>query len=158
MHRRRLLLSALALPFAALAARAGYEVELSDAEWRARLSPARYAILRQGATERAFSNSLKGESSDLLAEARKGTYACAGCDNPVYASQAKFDSGTGWPSFWDALPGRVGTRPDPGILGDRTEVHCARCGGHFGHVFDDGPQPTGKRHCLNALALTFRPA
>jgi peptide-methionine (R)-S-oxide reductase len=158
MFRRHLLLSALALPFAARMARAGYEVELSDAEWRARLSPARYAILRQAATERAFSNSLKGERSDLLTEARTGIYHCAGCENPVYASKTKFDSGTGWPSFWDALPRGIGTRPDPGLLGDRTEVHCRRCGGHLGHVFDDGPAPTGKRHCINALALTFRPA
>jgi peptide-methionine (R)-S-oxide reductase len=158
MFRRSLLLSVMSLPFVSRAAQAGFEVELSDAEWRARLSPARYAILRQEATERAFSNSLKGESSDLLAEARTGTYHCAGCDKAVYASKTKFDSGTGWPSFWDALPGGIGTRPDPGLLGDRTEVHCARCGGHLGHVFDDGPQPTGKRHCINALALTFSPA
>ncbi len=159
MRRRHLLLSALGFSLVPYGrARAGYDVEMSEEEWRARLSPARYAVLRQGATERAFTNSLKGESSPLLKEARKGTYLCAGCDNPVYASETKFDSGTGWPSFWDALPGRVGTRPDPGILGDRTELHCNRCGGHLGHVFDDGPAPTGKRHCINGLALNFAPA
>lgn len=135
-----------------------FKVSLPEAEWRKRLSPARFAILRQGATERAFTNSLKGESSDLLAEKRAGLYLCAGCALPVYSSEAKFDSGTGWPSFFAALPSAVGTRPDPGLLGDRTEVHCARCGGHLGHVFDDGPAPTGKRHCINALALTFDPA
>jgi peptide-methionine (R)-S-oxide reductase len=155
MLRRSLILSALAFP---LAARAEFEVVLGDDEWRARLSPARYAVLRQGATERAFTGSLKGERSDLLKEARNGTYHCAGCANPVYPSRTKFDSGTGWPSFWDPVPGGVATRPDPGLLGNRTEVHCARCGGHLGHVFDDGPAPTGKRHCINALALTFAPA
>lgn len=154
--RRSLIATALAV----LAARpaAAFQVDLTDAEWRARLTPAQFAILRQQATERAFSNSLKGESSPLLKESRAGTYHCAGCASPVYPSRTKFDSGTGWPSFWDALPGRVGTRPDPGIFGDRTEVHCARCGGHLGHVFDDGPAPTGKRHCINGLALAFSPA
>jgi peptide-methionine (R)-S-oxide reductase len=155
--RRHLLAAALAV--LAVPPRAfAFEVALSDREWRARLTPAQFAILRHGATERAFSNSLKGERSPLLAETRRGTYHCAGCGNPVYPSSTKFDSGTGWPSFWDALPGRTGTRPDPGILGNRTEVHCARCGGHLGHVFGDGPPPTGKRHCLNGLALAFRPA
>jgi peptide-methionine (R)-S-oxide reductase len=157
MHRRRLLavaLAAMALPRAARA----FEVRLSEAEWRRRLSPARYAVLRQEATERAFSNSLMGERSPLLNEARRGTYACAGCGNAVYSSAAKYDSGTGWPSFFAALPGAVGTRPDPGLLGNRTEVHCARCGGHLGHVFGDGPPPTGQRHCINGLALTFAPA
>jgi peptide-methionine (R)-S-oxide reductase len=157
--RRHFLVSSLAVSaLVPAAARAGFEVDLSEAEWRKRLSPARFAVLREEATERAFSNSLMGERSPLLKEARKGNYLCAGCGNPVYASATKFDSGTGWPSFWDALPGGIGTRPDPGLLGNRTEVHCRRCGGHLGHVFDDGPAPTGKRHCINGLAMTFSPA
>jgi peptide-methionine (R)-S-oxide reductase len=161
MPRRRqvltLLLSVTALaPFRR--ADAAFAITMTDDEWRARLTPAQFAILREEATERAFSNSLKGESSPLLKEARKGTYLCAGCDNPVYPSSTKFDSGTGWPSFWDALPGAVGTKEDNSLFATRTEVHCARCGGHLGHVFDDGPAPTGKRHCLNGLALAFTAA
>lgn len=155
--RRRFLAATLAV-IAARPATAAFEVDLTPDEWRARLTPAQFAILREEATERAFTNSLKGESSPLLKESRAGTYRCAGCANPVYPSKTKFDSGTGWPSFWDALPGRIGTKDDPGLFGSRTEVHCARCGGHLGHVFDDGPAPTGKRHCINALALTFTPA
>ncbi|MGQ0565738.1 MAG: peptide-methionine (R)-S-oxide reductase MsrB [Gemmobacter sp.] len=153
-------LSAFALPSLGLARRglAAFPVTLSADEWGARLTPAQFAILREEATERAFSNSLMGESSPLLRESRKGTYRCGGCDAPVYPSSTKYDSGTGWPSFWDALPGAIGTRDDPGAFGSRTEVHCATCGGHLGHVFDDGPDPTGKRHCLNGLALTFTPA
>lgn len=157
MPTRRSLIAGFLATLAARPAPA-FEVALTEAEWRARLSPARFAILRQGATERPFSNSLMGEASPLLKESRRGTYRCAGCTNPVYPSATKFDSGTGWPSFWDALPGRIGTKPDPGLFGTRTEVHCARCGGHLGHVFGDGPAPTGKRHCLNGLALTFTPA
>jgi len=156
-HLMTLLVAATALaPFRR--AEAAFAVTLTKDEWRARLTPAQFAVLREEETERAFSNSLMGESSPLLNEARAGTYLCAGCDNPVYSSQTKFDSGTGWPSFWDALPGAVGTKPDPGLFGTRTEVHCARCGGHLGHIFDDGPAPTGKRHCLNGLAMTFSPA
>ena len=139
-------------------AEAAFAVTLTPAEWRARLTPAQFAVLREAETERAFSNSLMGESSPLLKEARKGTYHCAGCASPVYPSNTKFDSGTGWPSVWDALPGAIGTKADNTLFSTRTEVHCWRCGGHLGHVFDDGPAPTGKRHCLNGLAMTFTPA
>jgi len=135
-----------------------FEITLTEAEWRKRLTPAQFAILRKEDTEKPYSNSLLGESSPLLAENRDGTFHCAACDLPVYPSATKYKSGTGWPSFWDALPGAVGTKKDRRLFTTRTEVHCRRCGGHFGHIFDDGPQPTGKRHCLNGLALSFRPA
>lgn len=137
---------------------AGFEVSRSKAEWRAFLTPAQYAILREEATERPFSNSLLGESSALLGESRAGTYHCAGCDLAVYPANTKFKSGTGWPSFWAPVAGNIGTRKDRKFLRVRTEVHCRRCGGHLGHIFDDGPQPTGKRHCLNGLAMSFQPA
>ena len=97
-------------------------------------------------------------SSPLLHETRKGNFSCAGCDLPLYSSETKFDSGTGWPSFWEALPNAVGLKVDNSLFMARTEVHCRRCGGHLGHVFDDGPPPTGKRHCINGVALTFKPA
>ncbi len=128
-----------------------FEVALSDAEWRKRLTDRQFAVLRRESTERPF-------SSDLLKETRAGVYACAGCGLDLYASTAKFDSGTGWPSFREALPDAVRTRSDFSLLLPRTEVHCRRCGGHLGHVFDDGPPPTGKRHCINGVALTFRAA
>ena len=128
-----------------------FEITLSEAEWRARLTPEQYAVLREEDTERPFTSPLDGEK-------RAGTFACAGCALPLFPSQTKYDSGTGWPSFWDPLPGAVGTRADWGILGRRTEVHCARCGGHLGHVFGDGPEPTGKRYCMNGLAMVFLPA
>jgi peptide-methionine (R)-S-oxide reductase len=128
-----------------------FEVSLSEDEWRKRLTAQQFAVLRQAATERA-------RSSPLNAEKRPGTYLCAGCELPVYSSKTKFESGTGWPSFWQPLENAVRTRPDKGLLFTRTEVHCRRCGGHLGHVFDDGPPPTGKRYCMNGAALTFRPA
>ncbi len=160
MNRRTLILSAVAATGAAgyfLFGRGGdapeaksFEFALSDEEWRKRLSEPAYAVLRREATERPF-------TSDLLAEKRAGIYTCAGCDLDLYASATKFDSGTGWPSFYEALPNAVGTRTDHKLFLPRTEVHCRRCGGHLGHVFDDGPPPTGKRHCINGVALTFRP-
>ena len=128
-----------------------FEVTKTEAEWHAILSDAQFAVLREASTERAF-------SSPLNAEYRTGTFFCAGCDLPLYASAAKFDSGTGWPSFWQPLPDAVRTKEDKGWFSTRTEVHCRRCGGHLGHVFDDGPPPTGKRYCMNGLALLFRAA
>ena len=128
-----------------------FEIVKTPAEWRRILGPQRYYVLREAGTERAG-------SSPLDREKRRGAFLCAGCDLPVYSSAAKFDSGTGWPSFTAPLPNAVRTRPDRGLFGARTEVHCRRCGGHLGHVFDDGPRPTGKRFCMNGLALKFRPA
>lgn len=128
-----------------------YPVMMSDAAWRAKLGAARFTILRREGTERAF-------TSPLLKEHRKGVFACAGCNQALYASSAKFESGTGWPSFFAALPRATGQRFDSSFGMERVEEHCSRCGGHLGHVFDDGPPPTGKRHCINGLSLTFRPA
>jgi peptide-methionine (R)-S-oxide reductase len=128
-----------------------FPIARSEAEWRKRLSPQQFAVLRQEATERPY-------SSPLNKEKRTGLYSCQGCGNALYASRTKFDSGTGWPSFWEAIPGAVGTKTDRKLLYPRTEVHCADCGGHLGHIFDDGPKPTGKRHCINGVALAFRPA
>ena len=146
-------------PFAARAAAPGrFEIEKSEAEWREILTPAQYSILRDHATERAYTNEHMGERSPLLNEERAGTYVCAGCGNPLYRSETKYDSRTGWPSFWEAIDGAVGTQEDRRLFFMvRTEVHCARCGGHLGHIFDDGPQPTGKRHCINGLAMGFVP-
>lgn len=125
-----------------------FEVAKSPDEWRKILSPAQFAVLRGEDTERAG-------SSPLNLEKRRGTYACAGCQLPVYASETKFESGTGWPSFTAPIENAVRTRPDRGLFGARTEVHCRRCGGHLGHVFDDGPPPTGERYCMNGVAMTF---
>jgi peptide-methionine (R)-S-oxide reductase len=108
-------------------------------------------VLREEDTERAG-------TSPLDKETRAGVYHCAGCDLAAYSSEHKYDSGTGWPSFWQSLPGTIGTKEDNSLFATRTEVHCIRCGGHFGHIFDDGPEPTGMRHCLNGAALTFRAA
>ncbi|OCW58410.1 peptide-methionine (R)-S-oxide reductase MsrB [Hoeflea olei] len=128
-----------------------FEIVLSEAEWRARLTKQQFAVLREEATERAFTSPLNDEK-------RKGMFHCAGCDLPAYSSEHKYDSGTGWPSFWKAQDGAIGTKEDRSLFSVRTEVHCRRCGGHFGHIFDDGPEPTGKRHCLNGVALSFKPA
>lgn len=128
-----------------------YEVSLSDDEWKKRLTSEQFYVLRQQGTELAF-------SSPLDHETRKGIYACAGCDLALFSSKTKYDSGTGWPSFWAPLPHAVETSRDVSFFGVRTEVHCRRCGGHLGHVFDDGPQPTGLRYCMNGVALKFEPA
>lgn len=128
-----------------------FAVSYSDAEWRRRLTPMQYYVLRQEGTERPYSHALNNEH-------RRGRFACAGCALPLFSSATKFDSGTGWPSFYDPLPRAVGTSRDFSLGYTRTEVHCSRCGGHLGHVFDDGPRPTGKRYCMNGAALTFAPA
>jgi peptide-methionine (R)-S-oxide reductase len=125
-------------------------LELSEAQWKQRLTPAQYQVLRLEGTERAF-------TSPLNAEKRKGVYKCVGCDLPLFTSGMKYDSGTGWPSFFETLPGVFGFKTDYKHLYPRTEYHCARCGGHHGHVFDDGPRPTGKRYCNNGVCLKFEP-
>ncbi len=133
----------------AVAAEGEFEIARTPDDWKKLLSADEYSVLREEKTERPH-------SSDLLAEKRKGTYHCAGCDLAVYSSETKYDSGTGWPSFWASEDEAVRTKPDNTLFTARTEVHCRRCGGHFGHIFDDGPKPTGKRHCLNGVALNFR--
>lgn len=134
----------------AMATTQHFEFELSDAQWRARLNPEQYSVLRQGGTEPPWSSALEKEH-------RAGVYACAGCDLALFSSTTKFDSGTGWPSFWEPLPRAVETSVDTSLFMTRTEVHCRRCGGHLGHVFDDGPKPTGLRYCMNGVALQFHP-
>jgi peptide-methionine (R)-S-oxide reductase len=126
-----------------------FEVTRSDAEWKKLLKPDQFAVLRQAGTERPF-------SSPLDHEKRAGTFSCAGCDLPVFSSKTKFDSGTGWPSFWAPLDSGVGTADDRSFGMVRTAVHCQRCGGHLGHVFKDGPRPTGLRYCMNGVAMTFK--
>ncbi|MDI3306426.1 MAG: peptide-methionine (R)-S-oxide reductase MsrB [Acetobacteraceae bacterium] len=128
-----------------------FPVEKSEAEWRAELTPEQFRVLRQHGTERAG-------TSPLNAEKRPGTYVCAACGHPLYDAGTKFESGTGWPSFWAPLPDAVGTSTDRSFFMTRTEVHCANCGGHLGHVFPDGPPPTGQRYCMNGVALRFEPA
>jgi peptide-methionine (R)-S-oxide reductase len=126
-----------------------FEVSHTEAEWRKLLNPAQYAVLRQAATERPF-------SSPLDHEKRRGMFACAGCDLDLFSSATKFDSGTGWPSFWAPLEKAIGTTTDASLGMIRKAVHCRRCGGHLGHVFDDGPRPTGLRYCMNGVAMTFK--
>ena len=128
-----------------------FEVTKTDAEWKALLSPEAYSTLRHEGTERP-------NSSALVSEHRKGMFNCAGCDLSLFESAAKFESGTGWPSFFDHLPNAVTTKSDDTFFMTRTEVHCHRCGGHLGHVFDDGPKPTGLRYCMNGVAMKFMPA
>ena len=158
MNRRHLLAGmvtgAVALGFWRLGldeAEAAYPFALTDAQWRQRLSPLAYNVLRKQATEHPF-------TSPLDKEKRAGVFACAGCDQKLFSSKTKFDSRTGWPSFYAPLPKAVGTSRDFDLGYPRTEVHCARCGGHLGHVFDDGPRPTGKRYCMNGVAMRFIPA
>ncbi len=127
-----------------------FEIVRSKEEWRKLLTPAQFDVLRDHGTERAGSSPLDHEFGP-------GTYLCAGCDLPVYSSDTKFDSGTGWPSFYAPIEGAVGTSEDRSFFSTRTEVHCRRCGGHLGHVFDDGPPPTGLRYCMNGVALKFVP-
>jgi peptide-methionine (R)-S-oxide reductase len=138
------------LPASAMAS-GRFPLTRTPADWRRRLGARRYAILREEGTEAPF-------TSPLLKEERRGTYSCAGCGLALFSSTTKYDSNTGWPSFWKALPGAVGYRRDASLGMVRTEEHCRRCGGHLGHIFDDGPPPTGKRHCINGLSLAFRPA
>ncbi len=128
-----------------------YEITRTDEEWRRMLTPEQFRVLRKHGTERAG-------SSPLDKEYRKGTFLCAGCDKPLFSSDTKFDSGTGWPSFYAPIEGAIGTSEDNSWFATRTEVHCARCGGHLGHVFDDGPAPTGLRYCMNGVAMKFQPA
>ena len=125
-----------------------YPVKKTDAEWRKQLSPEAFHVLREHGTERAG-------TSPLNREKRAGTFSCAGCDQPLFKADTKFESGTGWPSFFDPMPGAIGTTDDTAFFMTRTEVHCSQCGGHLGHVFPDGPPPTGQRYCMNGVSLKF---
>ena len=127
-----------------------FAVEKTDEQWRRELTPEQYSVLRGHGTERPG-------SCALLAEHRAGTFSCAGCQQPLFVAERKFESGTGWPSFFDPIEGAIDTTADRAYGMVRTEVHCGRCGGHLGHVFDDGPAPTGLRYCINGVALTFDP-
>lgn len=128
-----------------------YQVTRTEAEWRAMLTPAEYRVMREEGTERAGSSPL-----DKVYD--PGVYHCRGCDLPLYDASTKFDSGTGWPSFYAPIPDAIGTKQDRKLFMLRTECHCSRCGSHLGHIFDDGPQPTGQRHCLNGVSLVLKPA
>ncbi|MGE3623468.1 MAG: peptide-methionine (R)-S-oxide reductase MsrB [Bdellovibrionales bacterium] len=158
MNRRRFLqkllnysaLAGLAVLLRPAFAAEKFEIEKSPEEWKKILSPQQFHVLREHGTEAPH-------SSPLDKEHRKGTYSCAACELPLFSSKAKFDSGTGWPSFYEPLPNAVGTDTDYKLMVPRTEIHCRRCGGHLGHVFDDGPKPTGKRYCMNGVALKFTP-
>jgi len=156
MNRRHLLQTLLAtsLGNAAMTTRVdakSFEITKTESEWRKLLTPEQFRVLRDHGTERAG-------SSPLDREKRAGTFQCAGCDLPLFASRTKFDSGTGWPSFYEPLANAIGTKSDRSIFMTRTEVHCRRCGGHLGHVFEDGPAPTGLRYCMNGVSLKFVPS
>ena len=155
MNRRTLSFAGISLAAVGwsgrLAQAGAFEVTKNDAEWKKILTPESYEVLRHESTERPF-------TSKLLDEHRKGTFNCAGCGLAAFTSEQKFDSGTGWPSFFDVMPNAVIKKEDSTLFATRTEVHCRRCGGHFGHVFEDGPQPTGLRYCMNGVSLKFAPA
>ena len=145
------LMASLGFGRASQAAEGNFPFTLTDAEWQGRLSPAAYQVLRHEDTERPFTSPLNDEK-------RAGTFHCAGCDQPLFEAAKKYDSGTGWPSFWDFIPGAIGTMEDNSLFMTRVEVHCSNCGGHQGHLFEDGPPPTGLRYCINGLSLRFEPA
>lgn len=160
MKNRRSLLKSLFLtgagvtlaPTLAAASTGGkFEVTKTDAEWKRILTPQQHYVLREHGTEYAGSSALDREK-------RRGTFHCAGCDLPLFSSETKYDSGTGWPSFWQPIANAIGTSVDRSLFSVRTEVHCRRCGGHLGHVFEDGPRPTGLRYCMNGVAMTFKPS
>jgi peptide-methionine (R)-S-oxide reductase len=150
MQRRHFLTALMGSAMLVVGDAQAYDVTKSDAEWKKSLSPEAYDVLRHEGTEAPFTSPLNNEH-------RKGVFACAGCALDLYSSNTKFDSGTGWPSFWKPLDNAVQTKTDNSLFMTRTEVHCRRCGGHLGHVFDDGPRPTGLRYCMNGVAMTFRP-